>query len=501
MPGFADRCPAWSSIYDHAGGYGDGSGLDIAVAVVAGEGLVYSAGYSRDDGSDSDAVVVAHDPATGARRWVHRYDGVASAFDAALDAALSVDGERLYVAGTQDSASGIADYLILALDAGTGERLWSARYDHGEIDFGQGLAVGSPNVHDERSGADRVYVTGQSQGDDYDSATVAIDGLTGQRLWSARYAEASGVLRWDSTYAVAVDPSGERLVVAGERWSEESMSFDALVVAYDTGIHDDEEVQSGGDELWVARRPRGTTYRVAFAAGGARVVAGGTSFRSGSMNLLQPSTDYLVWGLDPGTGATEWSDAWSGFSPNGGENILTGLAVAPDGSRAYVTGVASGVAEGDDDIGTVAYDASSGQRAWTSRYGAPGHVGDAGLSVAVAPDGERVYVSGISAPALDRWLIISNQFVFQGVAAEPPQGDGTVLALDRATGRAMWTGRHNAGAHGEEAGFAFDVAVAPDGDRVFAAGWTLRRVDMADEDPTDARRNRYDLTTAAYATS
>lgn len=497
MPVMTDRCPAWIDLYDHPGGHGNGLGADLALgAAVSPDGRrVYVGGYSQDDSEGLDGLILAYDPGTGDRVWAYRYAGPTGAGDVVLKLAPSLDGERVYAVGTRDGETGGGDFLVLALDAESGERLWVSSYDNGGSDFGLGLAVGPSTARDDRPGADRLYVVGQSEqaANDTDGAVAALDGPTGEILWTARYADASGFLPYDALYAAAVDPAGERVVVVGETFNEQTSTFDAVALALETGIRDGEEDRAGV-EAWRARRPASAAYLVNFAPDGDRLFWSGLERRSGGMTLGLPPTDYLTVALGPG-GEDLWAAQWSGFGVNGGENFTTGMALSPGGDRVYVTGVASGLAEGDDDYGTIARDAESGELLWVSRYGAPGHVGDGALGIGVSADGGHVFVTGVSGATPTRTLLFSNAFTFFFLTPEPIQADVATLALESDTGVPAWTARHNGSEEGEESSYASSLAVA--GGDVLVTGWTQRRVDRSDEDPLDGR-NRVDLLTAAF---
>ena len=70
------------------------------------------------------------------------------------------------------------------------------------------------------------------------------------------------------------------------------------------------------------------------------------------------------------------------------------LGVSPDGSEVFVTGWGSGSRRTREDIATVAYDAETGTRRWTSSYEGPGS--DQVSALAVSPDGSEVFVTGVA---------------------------------------------------------------------------------------------------------
>jgi DNA-binding beta-propeller fold protein YncE len=70
------------------------------------------------------------------------------------------------------------------------------------------------------------------------------------------------------------------------------------------------------------------------------------------------------------------------------------LEVSPDGSLVFVTGESVGDATALD-YATLAYDATSGARRWTSRYSGPSF-DDRATSLGVSPDGTAVFVTGVS---------------------------------------------------------------------------------------------------------
>jgi WD40 repeat protein len=140
-----------------------------------------------------------------------------------------------------------------------------------------------------------------------------------------------------------------------------------------------------------------------------------------------------VWDLD-------WDDARA-------------LAVSPDGTRLFVTGFVTKGVGGYGSIGTVAYDAATGDELWASLYDIPGR-GGGGEDIEVSPDGARVFVTGYIGGA-------------HGY-------DFATVAYDTSTGAELWTRRFD-GMDGDDVARA--VGVSPDGSSVFVTGRSLRASD------------------------
>lgn len=495
MPGLTDRCEVWSAVVDHEPGHASDRGADVLVATAASAdgATVFAAGYSQSAAGDLDGLVLATEAATGATAWTRRYAGAADASDAFVDVALSLDGSRVYAVGSRDASAqaGMGDMLVAALDAGSGELLWATAYDGGGKDAALALAVG-PAHPEAAAGSDIVYVTGQSDGEGTDAVTEAFEGPTGAIRWTDRFAEAEGFVPWDSTDDIAVSADGTRVFVAGSTYNGTTHTYDGLVIAYESGMLDDEERQVGGERGWVQLLPKATVYRV-LATGDSVVVAGKTWRDLSSPVGGFEQSDLLAAGLEAETGEVRWTDRYSGASPTMGENLATAIAGSADPGRVYVAGIASGVTDADEDMVVIAYDVATGTPAWTAPYGAPGHIGDAPL--ALVETAGRVVVTGVSAPSVSRFRAISNPSVFVPINGDPAQADAATLGLDAATGDIVWTARYNASELGTEAGFAWSIVAA--GERVVVAGHT-GRVARA-EDAQGSERNRYDAFLAAYA--
>jgi hypothetical protein len=146
------------------------------------------------------------------------------------------------------------------------------------------------------------------------------------------------------------------------------------------------------------------------------------------------------------TGAPIWLAEYGGGFAGG--SVAEDLAVSPDGALIFVTGGASFGPTGKD-YATVAYDAVTGVQVWEARYEGPGNSNDTAYAIALSPDGDRVFVTGSS--------------VGVGTAE-----DVATVAYDAATGTQLWVSTYSSPGAAEDDGF--DIAVAPDGSRVFVVG-------------------------------
>ena len=142
------------------------------------------------------------------------------------------------------------------------------------------------------------------------------------------------------------------------------------------------------------------------------------------------------------------SQLWLGYyaGPSAHNDFPVSVAVDNRASAVFVTGNSQS-SGGTTDFATVAYRASTGAKLWAGSYG--GIRGAGGNAAAVDAGGGRVFVTGDS----------------------PGPGSGTdyaTIAYNAATGARLWLRRYDglAGSHN----FAFDVAVSPNGSRVFVTG-------------------------------
>lgn len=209
----------WMATYDGTGHSSDQAlGLGVSPDGIA----VFVTGQSWGVGTDTDYATVSYDAATGAERWVARYDGPATSYDFAYDLGVSPDGSLVFVTGYSLGVNTSYDYATLAYEAATGTQRWVARYD----DVRHGLdQAGSLRVSPDGAS---VFVTGESTGSSRltDYATVTYDAATGARVGVTT--TGPGI-----PAAIAVSPDGSRLFVTGDAGIYGVTATDFGTVAYD----------------------------------------------------------------------------------------------------------------------------------------------------------------------------------------------------------------------------------------------------------------------------
>jgi PQQ-like domain len=142
---------------------------------------------------------------------------------------------------------------------------------------------------------------------------------------------------------------------------------------------------------------------------------------------------------------TVWTARYDG--PAHRDDDAQSVAVSPDGGIVYVTG--SSVGQGrDSDITTAAFDAQTATQIWSATYDGADDT-DLAAGIAVAPAGDRVFVTGLS------WVDDNLGF------------DYVTVAYDAVTGVQLWASRFDSD-RGSDVPFA--IGVSPDGGLVFVTG-------------------------------
>jgi sugar lactone lactonase YvrE len=207
--------------------------------------------------------------------------------------------------------------------------------------------------------------------------------------------------------------------------------------------------RSGTQEEFVRLSIRLPALATATIAGLTLTVTG-----TGAATALAPQQALASTGVRaaPGASAAGGARLWvARFRDHDQQNDAQAVVTSPDGSTAYVTGL-SGTDTGQSHITTVAYHAATGTRRWVARYFGLGVSGP--TSVAISPDGSRLFVAGFTVPP---GSALPTRFA--------------VVAYNASTGAMLWA------QHPFNSGTATSVAVSPDSATVYATGTIGDQVD------------------------
>jgi DNA-binding beta-propeller fold protein YncE len=269
-------------------------------------------------------------------------------------------------------------------------------------------------------------------------ATSHVAAAPGAVLWAKRYYGRPGGGTSDTAASVALSPDGATVFVTGQS-AGASYAPDYATLAYNAAT---------GARLWVKRyngpgNHEDRAVSVAVSPDGSKVFVTGSS--TGTTSYM----DYATLAYSAATGAQLWVKRYNG--PGNGTDNAESMAVSPDGQTVFVTGASWG-ADSRWEYATLAYSAATGARLWVKRYIGPGNPASndaSAISVAVSPNAAKVFVTGVSVGATSL-------------------NDYTTVAYNAATGAQLWVSRYNGplGSHDH----AHDVAVSPDGTKVFVTG-------------------------------
>ena len=368
----------------------------------------------------------------GTKRWATSYrDHIQE--NSAQAVVASPDGSAVFVTGiAYDPSTGLGHATTVAYDAATGARRWVARY--------YGLGVSAPLSIAISPDGSRLFIAGDTtpQGSALPTrfAIVAYDSGTGAMLW-AQHPFGSGLAT-----ALTVSPDSAVVYASGTVGDFIDGLGSVATFAYNAAT---------GTREWLAvyhgLRPRAEAQSVAASPDGQRV------FVSSPVTSSSGSPLIATLAYDPATGAALWARLAAGTADSP-DRISAGrdLAVSPDSSAVFVTGMVPG-ASGTSAATAVAYAAATGAPLWSRRYLGP--QGDnAGNAVAVSPDGSRVFVTGHS----------------NGTTSPFAQNFATV-AYSAASGRQHWARTFSASSS-LTARFtgAVAIGVSPDGALVYVTG-------------------------------
>jgi WD40 repeat protein len=364
-----------------------------AIAVSPDGRIVFVTGSSTGAAGHDVYATIAYSASTGRQLWLRTYTWPGG-YAEAMALVVSPDGTTVFVTGYNDGF--LTGYpgggsTTIAYNAATGDQRWLSVFK------------GNNEVRDIAISPDgkTLYVTGRgySSASNWDYVTVAYDAATGAARWVARYnGPANGL---DYANAVVVAPGGKSVYVAGGSWDRSrSTGAEFATVAYNAVT---------GAQRWVARsNGQGIGMSLAVIPNGSIVIVAGPSVGPSGAGL---GVGYATVAYNAATGAAVWTGRVLGYPGIANINSHT-LAVSPDSSTLYVSGV-NAVACCDYDYATVAYATATGTQLWLSTYNGPGNKADAANALALSPDGSTLYVTGVSS------LVTSGGFATIAYQTEP----------------------------------------------------------------------------------
>ncbi|MEX2439608.1 MAG: PQQ-binding-like beta-propeller repeat protein [Actinomycetota bacterium] len=203
-----------------------------------------------------------------------------------------------------------------------------------------------------------------------------------------------------------------------------------------------------GEELWVQRYDGGLENDDR-AAAVETSIDGSVVFVTGWSTVLPGTADYLTIAYDTATGAEMWKATYDGIAGPGSQDSdeATAIGISPDGSAVFVTGNSRGEPTRNLDYATVAYDATTGDELWASRFGLKRD--DVARGLEVSPDGSAVFVTGRS-------------------QSSTTGRDFATVAYDAVTGDEIWVDRYDGPNTGGDKATA--LGTSPDGSALFVTG-------------------------------
>lgn len=314
-----------------------------AIAVHPDGSELYVTGTSGSTTLVADAVTLALDARTGEELWRSRFSGPTEApptyfsvvdLDGGSDVSVTPDGRRVVVAGFTYTESNRASYLVLAYDTADqsgGALLWSAVDDWDTATRNvASFVTASPDgeslfvvgEHDAAT-TPRAGVVCCSQSSAF--GVIAYDADTGERLWRSTHRGRHGGIT--APHAVATDPRGERLFVAGRANGPELLLAQAQTVAFDAAT---------GGVAWDASYALTGAYFTTWAD----VVVSDDGTRVGvTGHGLGPNTVQMGTAVyDAATGSSTWSATYFGDPVSEPAYNATSLDMTPDGRGIVVAG-------------------------------------------------------------------------------------------------------------------------------------------------------------------
>jgi DNA-binding beta-propeller fold protein YncE len=183
---------------------------------------------------------------------------------------------------------------------------------------------------------------------------------------------------------MAVSSSDGSIYIIGTGSYQLDYAPDIVTLAYD----------SEGNRLWEDIRFGPMSLAEAYGISIEVAPDGSMVYATGVGDAGFGTNTYFTVAFDTATGDSVWVKRYStNFFPD--HNRPSDIAVAPDGSKVYVTGYSYDWGTYGD-YATIAYKSDNGHEIWVQRYDSPANGYDSAAAIAVAPDGSRVFVTGTS---------------------------------------------------------------------------------------------------------